>query len=414
MDLAYGETTPYVELNPGAYAIDVRAAGAPATNAALYTSPQVTIAENRRYTAVAAGDIASTDEDDSFRVLSFAEAFGDPAEGNARARVVHAGSDAPAVDLNVGNDGGTPEIAGLERFQATDASGFNLPSDAELQIGVESEGDVLTAFTTPALEAGSEVFIIATGLVSALPREATGFSLLALNPDGSTDFVLQNPTLYAFHGSPDAGAVDIFSGEMEVADNVEFGELASVQLPPGTYTLDFYPAEPGASTRPTSEPAASAQTPNLVAGQSYLAVAAGELMADAPTFRVITVAEQFALDDAENARVRAIHASADAPAIDVGVVESPGEMEQPPLFTDLAFAESTEAEGLAVPPADTLLGVAPAGETETVAEFEIEAAADERAFVIAAGNFEGDENPLELFVVDTTTTPWTVTALPSE
>jgi hypothetical protein len=413
-NLAYGESTPYVELQSGTYSIDVRAAGASPTVAALYTSPAVRVDTDRRYTAVAAGDVASTDQEDSFRVLPFTESFGTPGTDAARVRIVHASTDAPTVNLNVGNDGGTPEIQNLERFKATDASGLDLPADSQVQIGVESGGQTLTAFTTPELEVGSDVFIIATGLVSALPRQSTGFSLLTVGQDSVSNFVRQNPTLYAFHGSPDAGPVDIFSGDTEVADSLDFGELARVQVAPGRYTLDFYPAQPGPSTRPTSAPAASTETPNLVAGQSYLAIAAGELMVAAPTFRVIVVAEQFALDDPNNARVRAIHASSDAPAIDLGVVQTPGEMEQPPLITDLSFGESTEAEGVSVPPAETLLGLAPTGDTETVAEFAVAPAANERAFVIAAGSLAGGQNPLGLFVVDTTTTPWTVTALPPE
>lgn len=409
-DLAYGSTSAYVAVQPGTHTIDVRPAGADLTTAALASARAVRVDENGRYTAIAAGNAASSADEDSLRVLALRESF-DASSGNAaRVRVVNAAPDVPEIDLDFGADG-TPEIEGLERFEATEASGFDLPSGTLLPLGVSSQGQPLTAFTTPTFGASSEVLLIVTGLLTVPARETTSLSLVSVDREGASSFVAQNPALYLFHGSPDAGAIDVFSGEREVADDVTFGELAQIQLEPGTHTLDVFVATGGPSLRPASAPLASVTTPELDVGQAYLAVAAGELFTAPPTFRLITVREQFELDD-DGARVRAVHGSADAPAIDLGLVEEPGEMAEPPLVSGLSFAESTDAAGLSVPAEPVTFGIAPVGSDVTAVEGELEIAPSERAFVIAAGSFAGGENPLELFVVDTGVLPWMVRALP--
>jgi hypothetical protein len=326
---------------------------------------------------------------------------------------VHAGFDAPAVDINVGNDGGTPEVEGLERFADTGAAGVALPAATELQIGIEVDGDVVTAFTTPELAEGAEVFVIATGQLGRLAREDEGFSLLAVLPDGTTAFIRQNPRVYALHASPDAGAVDIFAGDAELVDSARFGDLAGIQVPPGAYELDFFGAEAGASDRPTGDPAATAETPELEAGQSYLAIAAGELTATTPTFGLIPVVEGFEIEE-DGARVRVIHASADAPEVDLGTVTTTGDIDTPPLLSELEFGDVSDPEGLAVPAAALRLGLSASGSTATAAEFELTTTDGLRAFVVAAGAFSGGANGFRLFVIDTTATPWAIAAVRPE
>ena len=56
-------------------------------------------------TAVAVGLLGSMDADDTFRVLPLVEDFDAPARRRRpRVRIIHAGADAPAVALDVGND----------------------------------------------------------------------------------------------------------------------------------------------------------------------------------------------------------------------------------------------------------------------------------------------------------------------
>lgn len=321
-------------------------------------------------------------------------------------RVVHASADAPTVGIDVGaDDPSKPEIASLARFADTGAAGVPLPAGQKLQVGIAAGGQTVTTFTTPELPAGGEILVIATGLLGKLPREAQGFSLLAVGPDGAIGFVKQNPGVYALHASPDAPAVDLFAGDVELADDLRFGKLSgSIQVPPGACNLDFFAHAQGGE-RPQGSPAASVTTPSLAAGEQYLAIATGFLANGGPKFQLTAFQEGFALDDAANARIRVIHASPDAPAVDVGVA---GQSSITPVVPNLAFPDATDAPGLSLTPGTTPIGITPAGQSSTiVARFDVSKTPGLRAFAVAAGALDGSKGaPFRLLLVDTTKTPW--------
>ncbi len=159
-----------------------------------------------------------------------------PGAGQVTARIVHASADAPTVGIDVGADDPTaPEVAALDRFADTGAAGVALPAGPPLGPPPPPLGD--------------------------LPRQATGFSLMAVGPTGLVGTIAQDPTVFALHASPDAPAVDIREATSDalLIDNLAFGQLERVQVPPGDYTLDFYapPPPPASATwrwRPASCP----------------------------------------------------------------------------------------------------------------------------------------------------------------
>ncbi|MBI3201396.1 MAG: DUF4397 domain-containing protein [Myxococcales bacterium] len=410
-NLAYGKGTDYLELPPGAVKIDIRAAGSPATGAPVFTTPDISLMADKKYTAIAAGDIGSTNADDKFRVIALEEGFGAPASGAARVRIVHASFDAPTVDIDVGNDDPTKaEIKGVARFADTGASGVDIPGGAAAQVGIAAGGKTVTAFTTPPLPAGAELFVIAAGQLGKLAREDAGFQLIGVLPTGGvTVSIKQNPRVYALHASPDAGNVDIYAGTAELVDNAGFGALAPLQVPPGAYTLDFFPGKAGATPKPSGSPAASATTPALEAGQSYLAIAAGELTATTPTFSLIALQEGFDLTDSAKGRVRVVHASGNAPAVDIG--PAAGGNVTTKVLSNVKFKDASPAAGLSLDAGALTLGVAAAGTTATVAEFPLTIAAGQRTFGVAAGKLGGTANKFQILAVDAKT--WTVAAVPS-
>jgi len=309
------------------------------------------------------------------------------------------------VALDVGNDG-SPEVMGFARFADTGSAGLELPANQEVQIGIWAGAPLarVTAFTTPELPEGGELFVIATGLLGEHPRGTGGFKLLAVAPGGSIGFIPQNPVVYALHASPDAPSVDLFAGSAMLAENLSFGELSGpIQVPPGAYDLDFYATGTG-----PGEPAASASTPALAGGQRYLAIASGFLaggMGDNP-FQLVPVVDELALDP-DNARIGVVHASPDAPSVDIGTV-SGSMLDTPLLVGDLAFPESAGGEGLAVPPTELTIGVAAAGSRAPVATFDLTTTAGLRAYAVAAGALapsEADE-PFRLVLVITSEWPW--------
>jgi hypothetical protein len=122
-------------------------------------------------------------------------------------------------------------------------------------------------------------------------------------------------------------------------------------------------------------------------------------------FGVLAFAEGFA-DDAANARARVVHASPNAPTVDVGPVNG-GTVT--PAVTALEFGKASDADGLVLPPPLVTLGITPADEnTELVGNYNVPTPAGVRAFAIAAGAVGHATRPLRLALVNTAATPWTV------
>jgi Domain of unknown function (DUF4397) len=413
-NVSYGQATAATEVEAGDYTIDIRAAGAAATSEPVYSVGPLTLAADSKVAAVATGLLASTDAADRFRVVALVDGFSPVASGKARLRILHAGADAPAVGIDLGDDGEV-ELTSLSRFADTGAAGIEVPADTALQVGIRAGGDRVTAFTTPALTSGSTYTIVATGLLAKLPREADGFVLVAVPSTGAAASIKQNPVVYALHGSPDAPAVDVFAGTTELVDDIAFGELsAAIQVPPGTYTLDFFAHAEG-STRPAGAAAASTPTPALASGGRYLAIANGFLSPaeDEPAFTLVAVADDFALTAPP--KVRVVHASPDAPAVDVGTSEA-GVLTPIPALAGLSWKSASGDVGTDVPVGNLTIGVAGAGSTASLAQFSVVTANGARVFAIALGAYTARpdiDEPFGLYLIDTAVSPWQIQAATS-
>ncbi|MXR40228.1 DUF4397 domain-containing protein [Halobaculum sp. WSA2] len=171
---------------------------------------------------------------------------------------------------------------------------------------------------------------------------ATGTALLvggagAVTADEGTERGGDEAGLRIAHASPDAPAVDVLVDGAVAVEGLEFRQVTDyLELPAGEYevavnvsgtdTTVFGPAEVD------------------LAAEDYTAVALGEVSDDDTEFTVSVLADTNGanLDDDE-ARVRAVHASPDAPAVDVTVND--GVLT---LFDGVAFGDSS---GYAVVPA---------------------------------------------------------------
>ena len=409
--LAYGEASGFAELAAGDAEFEIRPAGADAASDPIYSTGTLTLRAGSRIDAIAAGRLDATGDEDGFRVLTLVEQ--PPAEGSegALVRIVHAGADAPAVAIDVGNDGSV-EIDGLARFTDTGGEAIELPADAELRIGVLAGLPLapVTSFTIPPLPAGGEALIVASGLLSADPAAAEGFALLAFTETASAR-IAQDPMVYALHAGPDAPAVDLYTPDTQpLALALSFGQLsAGFRVTPRSQTINVWPAgiEHGAS------PAAAVTTPALTAGQRYLVIASGFL---APgegeqAFGLVAAAVEFDREDS-GARVRLVHASPDAPAVDVGTVH--GDALGALLATDLSYGQATPGKGVSVTQTPVDLGVAATGSASIAARFSgvaIEHGA--RLFAIAAGALvpAAGRQGFRLIVVDATGSAWTASSI---
>lgn len=403
--LDYTETSAYLEVGPGDYIVDLRAAGADPMSPAVYSTGVLTLPDGATITAAAVGMLGSTDAADMFRVIPLVEDYADAGSGNAAVRIVHASADAPSVAIDVGNDG-TPEISDFARFADTGAAGIPLPAGQNLDVGIWAGNPLnrVTAFQTPALPE-ADLLLIATGLLSADPSDDMGFGLLAVGPEGTVGLIRQNPVVFVMHASPDAPAVDVFVGgtNTELVDNLSFGNLSSaVQVPPASYDLDVKVAADGGL-------AATVQTPELVPGMRYLAVASGFVGGDSPAFTLLAYADEFG--DGMSSNVRVIHASPGAPSVDVGILSAGTSFAPIAEFTNLGFGDASSGSGLAIDQAALTLGVSEHMENDPVATFDLQLGGIDKAFAVAAGSLTGTGEAFRLVVVDASTFPWQAAAV---
>lgn len=159
------------------------------------------------------------------------------------------------------------------------------------------------------------------------------------------------------HLSPDAPNVDVYVEGDPVLEDVGYGDVSDYLIvEAGTYQVTVTAA---------GDPDTVAFEGDVAFGRTYYTVAAiGELGAE--TFMPLV------LKDYNVAQVRLIHASPDAPAVDVTIQD-----EQRTWFEDVTFGGSTDY--VAVPPGSYTLEVRPAalyetgnGDAETEAEHEDE------------------------------------------
>ena len=128
------------------------------------------------------------------------------------------------------------------------------------------------------------------------------------------------------HASPDAPAVDVLVNDAVAIPNVPFKDVTDyAELPAGTYNVKVVPT--GAT-----EPVVIEADLTLAAGTDYTVAAVNVLAAIEPLVLVDNNS-----DPAEgNAHVRFVHASPDAPAVDIAVTGGPV------LFPDVEFKEATD------------------------------------------------------------------------
>jgi hypothetical protein len=123
------------------------------------------------------------------------------------------------------------------------------------------------------------------------------------------------------HSSPDAPAVDVWVNDAEAFSDVAYREITDyASLDAATYTVKVVPAD-------ATEPVVIEADLDLAADADYTVVAVGELAAIEP----LVLVDNNSLPAAGKAHVRFVHASPDAPSVDVAVQGGPV------LFSDVAF-----------------------------------------------------------------------------
>lgn len=187
------------------------------------------------------------------------------------------------------------------------------------------------------------------------------------------------------HASPDAPAVDIWiNGEVAV-ENLAFGDATEyVSLPGGDYDVAVTPNGGEAGE------AVIEATLTLENGKAYTVAAVGEVAAIEP----LVLEDNLAAPADGKAHVRVVHASPDAPAVDVAVTDGPV------LIEVLAF--KADSGYLPVDATTYDLEVRPAGTEDVaieIAGFNAEAGT---VYTVMAIGMAGDGSLTVLPLVDAT------------
>jgi hypothetical protein len=152
------------------------------------------------------------------------------------------------------------------------------------------------------------------------------------------------------HASPDAPAVDVYVDGAPALSGLEFGAASGwVALPAGEHQVQVT----AAGTEPDT--AVIDATVTLEGGAAYEIAATGLLAEIEPQINQVDLGV-LGSEDEPMARVRVVHASPDAPAVDVAVAG--GDV----LIEDLAFPAASDY--LEVPAGSYDLEVRPTGTTE--------------------------------------------------
>jgi hypothetical protein len=130
------------------------------------------------------------------------------------------------------------------------------------------------------------------------------------------------------HASPDAPAVDVYVDGSEAISDLSFNEITDyVSLPSGTHGVQVFPT----SANGTGTPVIDVPSLNLEAGKDYTVAAVGLLAAIEP----LVLEDKNAAPAAGKAHIRVVHASPDAPNVDI-FAEGAGV-----VISDLAFKQAS-------------------------------------------------------------------------
>src|SRR6056297_1683611 len=201
-----------------------------------------------------------------------------------------------------------------------------------------------------------------------------------MDESGGSDETMAN--VRVAHLSPDAPNVDVFIDGDTVLEDVPYRDVSDfLELAPGTYTVMITAA---------GDPETVVFEDDLELTDGAFTIAAlGELSETNQSFAP-AVLEDDVSDPGDNARVRLVHASPDAPAVDVTVGDG-----ETVLFEGAAFGDAATTE---VPGGDYTLEVRPATETndgDVVATFDVAPEAGSVYTAFAVGYLEPDMAPAD-------------------
>lgn len=299
--VAYKDATSFLKVDAGSPEVIVTPEGA--------MTPQVikatlNLTADSYTTVVAVGSLSGG----TVEPLVISESGTAPDSGKLKLRAGHASPAVPAVDIYV-----TPPSADLASATPVVANAaYKAVSDAlQVQAGDYRIRITLAGTKTVAYDSGTVSLAAGMDLVALAVPDTSGHSpvsLLVLTRDSAAPKLeLPDATtqVRVMHASPDAPAVDVLVNDAKVLSSVAFpADSGYLSLLAGNYNFKVN----AANTTTTVINADAA----LARAKSYSVFAVGPLASIEPL-----VLEDVRITVADKARIRVIHASPDAPNVDV-------------------------------------------------------------------------------------------------
>lgn len=329
-DFEFADSTGYLPVSPGSHLVEIFPQGSPTPA----ISASVDLMTDTYYSAIAIGDGSNQPLD----LLALVDDPSAPASGNFKLRLGHL---APFADTITGTladvrlEDGTPVITDV--VFGSVASFIELPAGTyDLKITTPG-GDTTLINPLPASFDDGDIvsaFAVGEGVNQALgvfawPAGQEGFLL----PLGETVYQAFLPLIAnglapaevrVVHASPDAPAVDVLVDGSVAFSGAPFGAVTDyAALPAASYDVEVVPAGQTA-------PVVISATLDLLSGVDYSVLAVGELANIEP----LVLEDDNSAPAPGNAHVRFVHASPDAPAVDIAVAGG-----GPVLFSNIAFKE---------------------------------------------------------------------------
>ncbi len=318
-----------------------------------------------------------------------------------RLRALHASPDAPPVNIIINGN------AALTNVDYREGSGF---LDANEQTRVEVAaivpgGDVVVIDETLQLEFSTEYTLIAAGNVAA-PVAA----LLIENP-ADEPIVAGSVRAQVVHAAPSAPAVDVYvtapDADLAASSPVNEVPLAfqnateRVTVPAGEYRIRVTAAGDARTV------VFDSGTVALPADADLMLVAVENVGPGASAIQLVTLDDTAAtplLDVNTPASVLAVHASSDAPAVDVlANITNTAENEAVPLARGVMFPAACSISS--VPAGEYELSITAAGDPSTVAlQFDLAAEGGDEIAAIVSG-YLGSTPPLQAIALASDTRP---------
>lgn len=404
-DLAYGESTAYIEVDPGKYIIDV------------YTADRTTVVatfeadldglDGEAITVYASGFLTPSNNENgpAFGLYAAVQPSGTnlissgialPAITTAMVQIIHNAADPSAAEVDIYLDG--VAVGPLDNFAFRTATGFiELPANQEIVIGVApgtsvDADDILATFPFT-LMAGEMYTVVANGVLdpstfaSNPDSRVTGFNLWAAVAKTATDDETKTG-LRIIHGATDAPTVDLSvrGAGITLVDNAAYGDITDyLEVDPLEYRLDVTDASGTVTVHTIDLDGEGAE------GQVGVVLASGFLDSTANksgrSFSLIGVnidGEVFTLPAVTTAKAQIIHNAADPAAATVDVYLNGVLVD---ALDDFAFRTASSYIDL---PANRAIkiGIAPGNSTsysDTLATFNFNLLAGETYSVIANG-----------------------------